>query len=38
MPQLGEEGLALLFAMDIKGALQPLVLPSVLALVMTAIF
>ncbi|WP_193015751.1 NCS2 family permease [Proteus sp. FME41] len=38
MPQLGEEGLSLLFAMDIKGALQPLVLPSVLALVMTAIF
>ncbi|EEG85103.1 putative permease [Proteus penneri ATCC 35198] len=38
MPQLGEDGLSLLFAMDIKGALQPLVLPSVLALVMTAIF
>ena len=29
MPQLGEDGLSLLFAMDIKGALQPLVLPSI---------
>ena len=34
---LGEDGLSLLFSMDIVGALQPVVLPSLLALVMTAI-
>ncbi|MBD1227126.1 NCS2 family permease [Xenorhabdus griffiniae] len=37
-PTLGEDGLSLMFSMDIMGALQPIVLPSVLALVMTAIF
>lgn len=35
---LGEDGLSLLFSMDIVGALSPVVLPSLLALVMTAIF
>ncbi|MEQ1964538.1 NCS2 family permease [Xenorhabdus khoisanae] len=37
-PTLGEDGLSLMFSMDIMGALQPVVLPSVLALIMTAIF
>lgn len=38
LPTLGENGLSLLFSMDIVGALQPVVLPSLFALVMTAIF
>ncbi|MBD2810892.1 NCS2 family permease [Xenorhabdus sp. Vera] len=38
VPTLGEDGLSLMFSMDIIGALQPAVLPSLLALVMTAIF
>lgn len=38
LPTLGEDGLSLLFSMDIVGALQPVVLPSLFALVMTAIF
>lgn len=38
LPSLGEDGLALMFNMDIMGALQAAVLPSVLALVMTAVF
>lgn len=38
LPTLGEDGLSLLFSMDIVGALQPFVLPSLFALVMTAIF
>lgn len=38
LPTLGEDGLSLLFGMDIVGALQPVVLPSLFALVMTAIF
>ncbi|HGJ5864432.1 MAG TPA: NCS2 family permease [Arsenophonus nasoniae] len=38
LPTLGEDGLLLLFSMDIVGALQPVVLPSLFALVMTAIF
>ncbi len=38
IPSLGDDGLALIFSMDIMGALQPIVLPSVLALVMTAVF
>ncbi|MEG0280522.1 MAG: NCS2 family permease [Morganella sp. (in: enterobacteria)] len=38
LPSLGEDGLSLFFSMDIKGALQPVVLPTVLALVMTAVF
>ncbi|CDL87297.1 NCS2 family permease [Xenorhabdus cabanillasii] len=38
LPTLGEDGLSLMFSMDIMGALQPVVLPSVFALVMTAIF
>ncbi|WGO83109.1 NCS2 family permease [Arsenophonus apicola] len=38
LPTLGEDGLSLLFSMDIVGALQPIVLPSLFALVMTAIF
>ncbi|MEZ3500001.1 NCS2 family permease [Pantoea sp. KPR_PJ] len=32
------QGASLLFSLDIMGALQPVVLPSVLALVMTAVF
>ncbi|MFR0192533.1 guanine/hypoxanthine transporter GhxQ, partial [Escherichia coli] len=37
MPSLtGEDGKSLIFSLDIMGALQPTVLPSVLALVMTA--
>ncbi|MGG4609794.1 NCS2 family permease [Providencia sp. Me31A] len=38
LPSLGEDGLSLVFNMDIMGALQPVVLPSLLALVMTAVF
>lgn len=38
LPTLSEDGLSLLFSMDIVGALQPVVLPSLFALVMTAIF
>ena len=39
MPSLaGEDGKSLMFSLDIMGALQPHVLPSVLALVMTAVF
>ena len=38
LPSLGDDGLSLFFSMDIKGALQPVVLPTVLALVMTAVF
>ncbi|MBS9434575.1 NCS2 family permease [Photorhabdus hainanensis] len=38
VPSLGDDGLSLIFSMDIIGALQPIVLPSVLALVMTAVF
>ncbi|OHV53088.1 permease [Photorhabdus temperata] len=38
VPNLGDDGLSLVFSMDIMGALQPVVLPSVLALVMTAVF
>ena len=39
MPSLtGEDGKSLIFSLDIMGALQPTVLPSVLALVMTAVF
>lgn len=38
IPSLGDDGLSLIFSMDIMGALQPIVLPSVLALVMTAVF
>ncbi|MEC5342892.1 NCS2 family permease [Brenneria populi] len=34
----GEDGASLIFSLDIMGALQPVVLPSVLALVMTAVF
>ncbi|MFV4846231.1 NCS2 family permease [Edwardsiella tarda] len=39
MPSLaGADGQSLIFSLDIMGALQPVVLPSVLALVMTAVF
>ena len=39
MPSLSDaQGNTLLFSLDILGALQPAVLPSVLALVMTAVF
>ncbi|WP_127959803.1 NCS2 family permease [Serratia microhaemolytica] len=39
MPSLsGADGQSLIFSLDIVGALQPMVLPSVLALVMTAVF
>ncbi|TNV21943.1 NCS2 family permease [Buttiauxella sp. B2] len=39
LPSLsGENGKSLIFSLDIMGALQPMVLPSVLALVMTAVF
>ncbi|WP_413492202.1 NCS2 family permease [Morganella psychrotolerans] len=39
MPSLNDaNGNSLIFSMDIMGALQPVVLPSVLALVMTAVF
>ncbi|MCQ1057973.1 NCS2 family permease [Photobacterium sp. DNB23_23_1] len=38
MPSFGTEGESLLGTMDIMGALNPIVIPSVLALVMTAIF
>lgn len=38
LPTLGEDGLSLLFSMDIVGALQPVVLPSLFALIMIAIF
>ncbi|PKH22340.1 permease [Enterobacterales bacterium CwR94] len=39
MPSLSDaEGNSLVFSLDIMGALQPMVLPSVLALVMTAVF
>lgn len=39
MPSLADEnGNSLIFSLDIMGALQPIVLPSVLALVMTAVF
>jgi len=39
MPSLtDEQGHSLVFSLDIVGALQPAVLPSVLALVMTAVF
>ncbi|SPP31985.1 Guanine/hypoxanthine permease GhxP [Arsenophonus endosymbiont of Aleurodicus floccissimus] len=38
LPTLCEDGLSLLFSMDIVGALQPVILPSLFALVMTAIF
>lgn len=38
VPSLGDDGLSLIFSMDVMGALQPIVLPSVLALVMTAVF
>ncbi|PWC17745.1 NCS2 family permease [Brenneria corticis] len=34
----GEDGTSLIFSLDIIGALQPVILPSVLALVMTAVF
>ncbi|MGL5386743.1 MAG: NCS2 family permease [Serratia sp. (in: enterobacteria)] len=39
LPSLsGPDGGSLIFSLDIKGALNPAVLPSVLALVMTAVF
>ena len=38
LPSLGDDGLSLFFSMDIMGALKPVVLPTVLALVMTAVF
>lgn len=39
MPSLADaDGHSLIFSLDIMGALQPVVLPSVLALVMTAVF
>lgn len=39
MPSLADaNGDSLIFSLDIMGALQPVVLPSVLALVMTAVF
>ncbi|MBP2847243.1 NCS2 family permease [Dickeya oryzae] len=39
LPSLTDaNGQSLIFSLDIKGALQPVVLPSVLALVMTAVF
>lgn len=39
MPSLADEnGNSLIFSLDIMGALKPVVLPSVLALVMTAVF
>ncbi len=38
MPSFGAEGESLLGTMDIMGALNPIIIPSVLALVMTAIF
>lgn len=39
LPSLsGPDGKSLIFSLDIKGALNPVVLPSVLALVMTAVF
>ncbi|HHQ6590092.1 TPA: NCS2 family permease [Serratia fonticola] len=39
LPSLsGPDGSSLIFSLDIKGALNPAVLPSVLALVMTAVF
>ncbi|OSN08836.1 permease [Lonsdalea britannica] len=39
LPSLSDaSGQSLFFNLDIKGALQPIVLPSVLALVMTAVF
>jgi AGZA family xanthine/uracil permease-like MFS transporter len=39
LPSLSDEqGKSLIFSLDIMGALSPLVLPSVLALVMTAVF
>lgn len=39
MPSLADaDGNSLIFSLDIMGALQPLILPSVLALVMTAVF
>ncbi|HAB23854.1 MAG: NCS2 family permease [Pantoea sp.] len=39
LPSLRDsQGESLLFSLDIMGALQPMVLPSVLALVMTAVF
>ena len=39
MPSLNDgQGKSLMFSLDIVGALQPAVLPSVLALVMTAVF
>lgn len=39
LPSLsGPDGSSLIFSLDIKGALNPMVLPSVLALVMTAVF
>jgi AGZA family xanthine/uracil permease-like MFS transporter len=39
MPSLNDaNGQSLVFSLDIMGALQPVVLPSVLALVMTAVF
>ncbi|SUI66481.1 Putative permease yjcD [Serratia quinivorans] len=39
MPSLADaNGHSLIFSLDIMGALQPVVLPSVLALVMTAVF
>lgn len=34
----GDDGKSLIFSLDIMGALKPLVLPSVLALVMTVVF
>ncbi|WP_284318798.1 solute carrier family 23 protein, partial [Escherichia coli] len=34
----GKDGKSLIFSLDFMGALQPTVLPSVLALVMTAVF
>ncbi|MBC3250373.1 NCS2 family permease [Serratia fonticola] len=39
LPSLsGPDGSSLIFSLDIKGALNPAILPSVLALVMTAVF
>ncbi|WP_411751660.1 NCS2 family permease [Serratia sp. (in: enterobacteria)] len=39
LPSLtGSDGSSLIFSLDIKGALNPAILPSVLALVMTAVF
>ncbi|MBC3378283.1 NCS2 family permease [Serratia fonticola] len=39
LPSLsGPDGSSLIFSLDIKGALHPAILPSVLALVMTAVF